>query len=121
MRQQNDTVRASNTVAALQLRQLGHLDGDAPHLIARKQSRSSASAGRNSENSSTQLSGGSCSNSITDESLPKLPYGTCRPMRIGDYVSNDRSIKWQSSSEMVSAGNSLIVWLPWPATCVSSL
>ena len=55
-------------------------------LIARQKASSIAPAGRNSENSSTQLSGGSRSNSITDESLPKLPYGTCRPMRIGDDV-----------------------------------
>ena len=42
-------------------------------------------AGRNSDNSSTQLSGGSCSNSITDESLSKLPYGARRPMCSGNH------------------------------------
>ena len=36
-------------------------------------------------------------------------------------ASNDCSIHAQSSSEMVSVGNSLIVSLPCPATCVSSL
>ena len=36
-------------------------------------------------------------------------------------ASNDRSIHSQSSSEIISEGNSLIVWLPCPATCVSNL
>ena len=39
---------------------------------------------RRNKNSSTQLSGGSCSNSITDESLPKLPYGARRAVCGGD-------------------------------------
>src|SRR5438876_12323004 len=33
--------------------------------------------------------------------------------------SNAVSIHLQSSSVMVSDGNSLMVWLPWPETCVS--
>src|SRR6202051_5004381 len=36
-------------------------------------------------------------------------------------VSNARSIQLQSSSVMVSGGNSLMVWLPWPETWVRIL
>ena len=35
--------------------------------------------------------------------------------------SNAVSIQLQSSSVMVSGGNSLMVWLPWPETCVRIL
>src|SRR5262249_4355897 len=35
--------------------------------------------------------------------------------------SNAFSIQLQSSSVMVSGGRSLMVWLPWPATCVRIL
>src|SRR5437588_7231125 len=35
--------------------------------------------------------------------------------------SNAFSIQAQSSSVMVSGGSSLMVWLPWPETCVSIL
>src|SRR4051812_18992792 len=35
--------------------------------------------------------------------------------------SKARSIQPQSSSVMVSGGRSLMVWLPWPATCVRVL
>src|SRR6185312_5140514 len=36
-------------------------------------------------------------------------------------ASNAVSIHLQSSSVIVSEGNSLMVWLPWPATCVRIL
>ena len=36
-------------------------------------------------------------------------------------VSNAVSIQLQSSSVMVSGGSSLMVWLPWPETCVRIL
>src|ERR1043165_4232388 len=35
--------------------------------------------------------------------------------------SNDFSIQLQSSSVITSGGNSLMVWLPWPETCVRIL
>src|ERR1700675_4635422 len=36
-------------------------------------------------------------------------------------ASNEDSIQLQSSAVMVSGGNSLMVWLPWPETWVKSL
>ena len=35
--------------------------------------------------------------------------------------SNDFSIQLQSSSVITSGGSSLMVWLPWPETCVRIL
>src|SRR6201994_1885678 len=35
--------------------------------------------------------------------------------------SKDFSIQRQSSSDMTSGGKSLMVWLPWPETCVRIL
>ena len=74
-----------------------------------------------STGSSAHLTSRPRSNSVTHEVLPSFhtaPVVRCAPAMT---ASNDCSIHSQSSSEMVIEGNSLIVWLPWPATCVSSL